>query len=105
MSKPVEVVPEGINGEAINGWMKDKLKQYGGNHQMVAELPFELDTSHVTDMNRMFYGYSSLTSIPEMDTSQVTNMGSMFSDCSSLTSIPEMDTSQVTNMGLSLIHI
>ena len=58
----------------------------------------DMDTSQVTNMNSMFRGCSSLTTIPELDTSQVTNMYTMFRGCSSLTTIPELDTSQVTNM-------
>ena len=58
----------------------------------------KLDFSGTTNMNSMFDGCSSLTTIPQMDTSNVTNMGSMFRGCSSLTTIPQMDTSNVTNM-------
>ena len=57
-----------------------------------------LDTSQVTNMQYMFNGCSSLTSIPALDTSQVTNMDSMLRDCYNLTSIPTLDTSQVTSM-------
>ena len=46
----------------------------------------------------MFYGCSSLTTIPQMDTSKVTNMRYMFNNCDNLTTIPQMDTSNVTNM-------
>lgn len=57
-----------------------------------------MDTSQVTDMNWMFSYCPSLTHVPDLDTSQVTNMNSMFQGCSSLTHAPEMDTGQVTNM-------
>ena len=57
-----------------------------------------LDTSNVTNMSSMFYGCSSLTSVPLLDTSNVTNMKSMFYGCSSLTSVPMFDTSKVTEM-------
>ena len=60
------------------------------------------DTSNVTDMNDMFYGCSSLTSLnlTGFDTSNVTNMAYMFSGCSNLTSLnlTGFDTSNVTNM-------
>ena len=48
-----------------------------------------LDTSNVTDMSRMFWGCSSLTSInlTGLDTSNVTDMGWMFNMCSNLTSL------------------
>ena len=45
----------------------------------------KIDTSSVTNMNRMFYYCYSLTSIPMLDTSSVTNMSSMFNNCRSLT--------------------
>lgn len=55
-------------------------------------------TSNVTDMSRMFYRCSSLTSVPLFDTSKVNNMREMFSDCNNLTSVPLFDTSNVTDM-------
>ena len=55
-------------------------------------------TSNVTNMNKMFYYCSSLTSVPLLDTSKVTYMNSMFYYCSSLTSVPLFDTSNVTDM-------
>ena len=61
-----------------------------------------LDTSNVTNMSRMFYACSKLTSIDvtKFDTSNVTNMSGMFSNCSGLTSldVSKFDTSNVTNM-------
>lgn len=61
-----------------------------------------LDTSSVTDMNNMFYGCSSLSSIDlsNFNTSNVTNMSAMFGNCSSLSSINlnNFDTSNVTDM-------
>ena len=57
-----------------------------------------MDTSNVTEMSNMFRGCSSLTTIPPMDTSNVIVMSGMFYGCSSLTSIPQMDTSKVTSM-------
>ena len=56
------------------------------------------NTTGITAMDDMFWGCSSLTSIPLFDTSNVTNMNYMFGNCSSLTSIPLFDTSSVTNM-------
>ena len=61
-----------------------------------------LDTSSVTDMNRMFYECSSLSSIDlsNFNTSNVTNMSGMFNRCSSLSSInlSKFDTSNVKDM-------
>ena len=44
-------------------------------------------------MSHMFYGCSSLVSLPDLskwNTANVTNMNSMFSDCSSLKSFPDI---------------
>lgn len=61
-----------------------------------------LKTSNVTDMNNMFEGCSSLTSldVSNFNTSNVTDMGHMFSGCSSLTSLDlsSFNTSNVTYM-------
>ena len=61
-----------------------------------------LDTSKVTDMNRMFNGCSLLTSLDlsNFDTSKVTNTNNMFNGCSSLTSfdLSNFNTSKVTDM-------
>ena len=121
--KPVEVMPPTVGPYDAMDWLRATLTEYGESHETVKELPFEIDSSQVTDMlnmfqnchaltsvpamdtrnvaymGNMFGGCWSLTSVPDMDTSKVTNMSSMFSDCSSLTVVPEMDTSNVTNMG------
>ena len=56
------------------------------------------DTSNITIMERMFYGCSSLTSVPQLNTSNNTSMRMMFYECSSLTSVPQLDTAKVTDM-------
>ena len=97
--KPVEVMPPTPGNFDARDWLRAKLTEYGENYQTVTEMPFEIDTGKATTMRAMFYGCSSLTTVPSMDTSQVTNMDSMFYRCSSLTTVPDMDTAQVTNMG------
>lgn len=63
------------------------------------EIPLSFDdTSNITDTRGMFYGCSSLTTVPLFDTSNVTNMDSMFYGCTSLPTVPEFDTSNVTSM-------
>lgn len=61
------------------------------------------DTSMITDMSRMFYLCSKLTSLDltGFDTSAATSMYEMFSNCSSLTSLDlsSFNTSAVTSMG------
>lgn len=96
--KPVEVMPADLKPYQGQGWLRKKLEEYGTTYDTVVVLPFDLDTSDVTDMASMFFGCSSLISVPTMDTSSVTNMGAMFSGCSSLISVPPMDTRNVTNM-------
>ena len=63
-----------------------------------------LKTDNVTDMYRMFYGCSGLTSldVSGFKTDNVTSMGSMFNGCSSLTSldVSGFKTDNVTDMGL-----
>ena len=60
------------------------------------------DTSKVTNMNSMFWGCTSLTSldVSSFNTSKVTTMGRMFQNCSSLTqlNVSNFDTSKVTDM-------
>lgn len=61
-----------------------------------------LNTEKVTDMNDMFIGCKTLTSIDvsNFNTLNVTNMGSMFHSCSALNSIDvsNFDTQNVTDM-------
>ena len=61
-----------------------------------------LNTSNVTNMNSMFFGCSSLTSldVSGFNTEKVTNMNSMFLGCSSLTSldVSNFNTTSVTDM-------
>lgn len=59
-------------------------------------LPESIDTSEVTNMAQMFYGYSG-DSIPQINTSNVTIAHDMFSS-SKLTSLPTMDTSKIEDM-------
>ena len=97
--KPVEVMPPTSNWYGAQDWLRGRLTEYGEDYRTVEELPFEIDSSQVTNMSGMFRRCSSLASVPDMDTSQVTNMNVMFHGCSSLTTVPDMDTSQVTDMG------
>ena len=96
--KPVEVMPPTPGDFDARDWLRGKLTEYGEGYQAVQELPFEIDSSQATIMRAMFYGCSSLTTVPDMDTSQVTTMREMFYNCRALTTVPDMDTSQVTNM-------
>ena len=61
-----------------------------------------LNTENVTNMGRMFYDCSKLTSldVSKFNTANVTNMSYMFYNCSSLTSldVTHFNTANVTNM-------
>ena len=61
-----------------------------------------LNTTNVTDMENMFGGCNSLTSldVSKLNTCNVTNMTYMFASCNSLTSldVSKFDTRNVTNM-------
>ena len=76
---------------------KNSTKTSFDNYYKLLAIP-QLDTSNVSNMNRMFYNCYSLTTIPQLDTSNVTTMFDMFSYCYSLTTIPQLNTSKVTNM-------
>ena len=58
-------------------------------------IPFNLNTSSMTNMNSMFEGCFNLTTAPEMDTSNVTSMSHMFVYDNHLTSVPNWNTSNV----------
>ncbi len=58
------------------------------------------NTNSTTNMYRMFYGCSGLTSLDltPLDTTLVTNMSSMFQNATTLTCISNIDTTSVPNM-------
>ena len=62
-----------------------------------------LNTENVTNMGRMFYDCSKLTSldVSKFNTANVTNMSYMFYNCKALTSldVTHFNTANVTNMG------
>ena len=96
--KPVEVMPPTSGGYDARDWLRAKLAEYGEDYRTVEEIPFEIDSSQVTNMSQMFRGCSSLTTVPDMDTRNATSMSGMFRGCSSLIAVPAMDTSNVTDM-------
>lgn len=86
----------GTSGNTSRDQFRAACTAYGVAYNTVVTLPFLLDTSAATNMEAMFYGCSTLTTVPDMDTSKVTNMAYMFFSCSKLTSVPDMDASKVT---------
>lgn len=72
-------------------------------YMMTSLTKFDLDTSNVTTMERMFHGCNannlSIIDVSLMDTSNVTDMGGMFSDCSFVKELKfNLNTSKVTDM-------
>ena len=91
----VSVVDRGIQSTKIQYWFKNFV------NCVFMDLS-KLDTSKVTNMNKLFSGCSSLVNldISGFSTSQVTNMAGMFLGCSKLTSIDlsHFDIAKVTSM-------
>ena len=79
-----------------------KMWFYNCNNLTEIEGIENLNTVNVTDMNCMFWGCSSLTSLDlsKFNTQNVTSMSNMFSGCSALTSLDlsKFDTQNVTEM-------
>jgi surface protein len=75
---------------------------FAGHTNVTSKKLYIPETSHMTDMNNMFYNCSKLTSLnlSKFDTSNVTNMGEMFYDCTNLTklNLSSFNTRNVTNM-------
>ena len=84
-------------GQQVQYQLRDALTARGLNYRNVTELPFEIELVGSGETTSLFDGFSALTKVPAMDTSQVTNMQRMFYNCSSLTTVPPMDTSKVTS--------
>ena len=91
----VSVVDKGIQPAKVQYWFKDFA------NCVFMDLS-KLDTSKVTNMNKLFSGCSSLVNldISGFSTSQVTNMAGMFLGCSKLISIDlsHFDIAKVTSM-------
>ena len=56
-----------------------------------------LDTSSVTNFTNMFYGCSSLQTVPALNTAAGTNFAAMFQNCYSLQTVPALNTAAGTN--------
>lgn len=97
-AKPVEVMPALRDEFGPSKCLRDTVKKYGSNYQLITELPFDIDTSNATNMESMFDGCSALTTVPVLDTSKVETMNGMFLNCKALTTVPSMDTSRVEDM-------
>ena len=83
---------------------REMFNFYYDGRQSVIQINFNnnFNTSNATNMSRMFYHCSSLTSLDlsGFDTSKVTNMSDMFNDCLNLVSLnlSSFNTSNVTDM-------
>lgn len=80
---------ENINTSSITKLTGLFMNNTTSNSNVINDILKKLDTSNVTNMYRMFYGCTNLTSLDltSFDTHNVTDMGGMFEDCSSLTSL------------------
>lgn len=79
----------------------DKYKMYNiypSEYKIMTEVPDELDTSKITNMNYMFFECRKLKSIQEIDTVNVVSMVDMFCYCNALAFIPKINTSNVRDM-------
>ena len=82
------------------------ISEFTGINELINKLnaPAKNIFNNVTDMHSMFYGCSTLISLPDIskwNTKNVTDMHSMFEGCSSLISLPDIskwDTKNVTKM-------
>ena len=78
------------------------IENYKNNNNKLKIILKGID--NVKDMRYMFYGCSSLSSLPDIstwNTNKVTNMSGMFDGCSSLSSLPDIstwNTNKVENM-------
>lgn len=95
----IYMIPSKINGKSLlNTSNVTNMNRMFARCSSLTLIP-ELDTSKVTNMNEMFNSCTSLTTIPQLDTSNATSLFSMFGGCSKLTAIPQLNTSNVTDMG------
>ena len=96
------------SGEKVTGTYKDLLQLkidgtkdcqylfYGYSGDNVDFLK-DVDTSEVTNMSRMFYKCTKITTIPPLNTSKVVSMISMFAEAYDLKNIPLIDTVRATD--------
>lgn len=106
-------------GELVEGGYKDMMQRKVDGTKSCEELFYlvpdedlswvnKLDTSEVTNTNRMFYGCENakVIDVSNFDTSQVTNMAYMFSGCKVLTelNLSNFNTSNVTTMSGTFQH-
>ena len=83
-------------------------KMFNGRRSLTSLDISSFDTSNVTNMCAMFYGCSGLTSLnlSNFNTSKVTDMSGMFQNCANLESLDlsNFDTSKVTDMSNMFLH-
>lgn len=104
--KPIKIRPDYYDTARLVPGTVDVYDVYkeGGNLQRLLEGSTNVievlgaNTTGIGEMSYMFYGCSSLTSVPLFDTRRVYNMYAMFQGCSSLTSVPLFDIPIVNNM-------
>ena len=75
-----------------------KIKNSASLRTNETELPFEIDSSEVTNFSYMFSECNNLKTIPQLDTSNGTNFSAMFQSCFKLITIPQLDVSNGFNL-------
>ncbi|OMP29708.1 BspA family leucine-rich repeat surface protein, partial [Mangrovimonas sp. DI 80] len=81
-------------------WKSMYLAFYGCSN-LVVNATDAPDLSQVNSLRSMFYGCSSITTLPGLetwDTSKVITLQSMFSGCTSITTLPGIETWDVSNV-------
>ena len=94
----IENIPSG--GGDLGDYFNSTISYSSGTsgvNEMIKQIPSNTVISG-TNMDKMFNGCTSLTTIPLFDTSNITTMNETFRYCTGLTTVPLFNTSNVTAM-------
>ena len=94
----IENIPSG--GGDLGDYFNSTISYSSGTsgvNEMIKQIPADTVISG-TNMDKMFNGCTSLTTIPLFDTSNITTMNETFRYCTGLTTVPLFNTSNVTAM-------
>ena len=94
----IENIPSG--GGDLGDYFNSTISYSSGTsgvNEMIKQIPADTVISG-TNMDKMFNGCTSLTTIPLFDTSNITTMNETFRYCTGLTTVPLFNTSKVNTM-------
>ena len=94
----IENIPSG--GGDLGDYFNSTISYSSGTsgvNEMIKQIPADTVISG-TNMDKMFNGCTSLTTIPLFDTSNITTMNETFRYCTGLTTVPLFNTSKVKTM-------